>query len=79
MGSERKADDVISCAYFLRCEAFLRQHLIHSKGVKEAYLAHHEDKCFCKACEPLGGHVVSRGSPPERYVLPGGWCRFGVQ
>ena len=48
-------------------------------GVKQAYLSESGNKCFCTGCEPGAGKLFRRGSPQERYVLPEGWCRFGVR
>mmetsp|Transcript_145432 Transcript_145432/g.451093 ORF Transcript_145432/g.451093 Transcript_145432/m.451093 type:complete len:372 (+) Transcript_145432:94-1209(+) len=79
--TKRKADALLpdtSCFTFRLCSDFVRDHLVGACGVKRAYLDQQGDKCFCRRCEPNAGRLFHRGQPPERYVLPENWCRFGV-
>ena len=46
-------------------------------NVKGNFLNPVHDKCYCTNCYE-GGEYYSRGKPLKRYVMPLGWCGFGI-
>ena len=61
-----------SCAYTILCAKYL-----NSLKWQEAYFDHRFDYCYCNTCYPSSSSDTSeRGGAV--YVLPRGWCRFGL-
>jgi len=87
MGGSFDGKDNVRCASFrshpqascMKNRARCLQFLDDIMGKDEFHQFHDPfvDHCFCAKCEKKT--VWYRGDPPEKYVLPIGWYRFGIK
>jgi hypothetical protein len=79
-GVKVKGAKKINCAAFTLARAVLDSLDFSSKMLQEAFCAA-GDSCFCSDCHEARGDsaMCSRGTPPRPYILPVGWCRFGLR
>ena len=62
------------CQKMINCRNILRNKL----KIEEEYLDHSFNRCYCENCYN-GEKCCRRGIPEEKYVIPSGWCGFGVK
>ena len=55
------------------------QSYLATLGLNQAYLNPEHDRCYCSECyrEDWPDSIANEG--PTSYIIPRGWCRFGVQ
>lgn len=61
------------CSYLALCERYKDQLVVKYSLIA---LSPETAVCVCETCAAGRPIVQSAGSPPQQYILPGGWCQF---
>eukprot|EP01083_Nonionella_stella_P263179 894279_1 len=68
------------CRYYDTCNDLMRW-FVKETQINIAMFEPHGNRCFCRYChvERRDTYTYVRGNPPQTYVLPIGYARFGIK